>query len=95
MKIDVLDKLDKIKICVGYKIDGKNYNYFPQGSDLWSKIEPVYEEFEGWQSSTVGITKYSDLPIKAQKYIKKIEDLCEVKVILISTGALRQQTIIL
>lgn len=95
MKIDVLDKLAKIKICVGYKINGKNYNYFPQGADLWSKIEPVYEEFEGWQSSTVGITKYSDLPLKAQKYIQKIEELCKVKAVLISTGALREQTIIL
>lgn len=93
-KLDILDKLSKIKICTAYKIDSKNYDYLPQNIDLWKKIEPVYEEFEGWQTSTVGIKNFDDLPLQAKNYIKKIEELCLVKVAIISTGAKREETII-
>lgn len=93
-KLDVLDKLEKIKICVGYKIAGKNYDYLPQAIHLWNDIEPIYEEFDGWKESTVGAKSVSDLPQKARDYIKKIEELCAVKVSIISTGAKREDTII-
>lgn len=94
-KLDVLDKMEKIKICVAYKIDGKIYDYLPQANNLWGKIEPVYEEIEGWQQSSVGAKSLSELPKKAQAYIKRIEELCNVKASIISTGPKREETIIL
>ncbi len=93
-KLDVLDKLEKIKICVGYKIAGKTYDYLPQANHLWNQIEPIYEEMEGWQQSTVGSKSLSDLPQKALNYIKRIEDLCGIKASIISTGPKREETII-
>ena len=94
-KIDVLDKLDKIKICVAYKIDGKIYDYLPQANHLWEKIEPVYEEVEGWKQCTVGTKNLAELPQKALAYIARIEELCAVKASIISTGPKREETIIL
>ena len=94
MKLDVLDKLEKIKICTSYKIDGKSYDYLPQNNQLWDKIEPVYEELDGWQENTVGITSKADLPEKARQYIARIEELCSVRATLISTGPKREETII-
>jgi adenylosuccinate synthase len=93
-KLDVLDKLEKIKICVSYKIDGKTYDYLPQANHLWEKIEPVYEEIEGWQQTTVGAKSLEQLPEKARAYIARIEKLCNVKAAIISTGPKREETII-
>lgn len=92
-KLDVLDKLEKIKICVAYKINGKTYDYLPQANHLWEKIEPVYEEIAGWKQSTVGAKSLADLPQKAHDYIKKIEELCAIKASIISTGPKREETI--
>lgn len=92
-KLDVLDKLERIKICVGYRVDGKVYNHLPLQQYLWSKIEPVYEEFDGWQQTTAGANSLELLPPKARKYIERIEELCHVKAIIISTGANRNHTI--
>jgi adenylosuccinate synthase len=94
-KLDVLDKLDKIKICTGYKIDGKHYDYLPLSIDLQNKIEPQYEEFEGWKTSTIGSKSITDLPLRAVEYIKKIESLCDVKVEIISTGPARDEAIVI
>jgi len=94
-KIDVLDKLEIIKICVGYKIDGKEYDYLPQSIEMWDKIEPIYIEMQGWKSSTVGVKSLTNMPKLAQEYIAKIESLCKVKVVIISTGPKRDETIIL
>ncbi len=93
-KLDVLDKLATIKVAVGYKIAGEHYDYLPQNPNLWSKIEPIYQEFEGWQQSTKGITTFSNLPPKAKNYISSLEKLCNIKVSLISTGPNRNETII-
>lgn len=93
-KLDVLDKLEKIQICIGYKIDGKTYDYLPQANHLWEKIEPVYEEISGWTESTVGAKNLSDLPQKARAYIARIEELCGVKASIISTGPKREETIL-
>lgn len=93
-KLDVLDKLEKIKICVAYKIAGKVYDYMPQANHLWEKIEPVYEEIAGWQESTVGIKSLDALPEKARNYVRRIETLCGVKAVIISTGAKREETIL-
>ncbi len=94
-KLDVLDKLEKIKICTGYKADGKIYDYFPQENQLWEKLEPIYEEMDGWMVSTAGAKRLEELPEKARKYVKRIEELCAVKSVIISTGAKREDTIIL
>jgi adenylosuccinate synthase len=93
-KLDVLDKLEKIKICVAYKIGDKSYNYLPQSINLWDKIEPVYEEIDGWKQVTVGAKSLSELPTKALKYIARIEELCGVKASIISTGPKREETIL-
>ncbi len=93
-KLDVLDKLEKIKICVSYKIVGKAYDYMPQANHLWEKIEPVYEEIEGWKQSTVGVKSFAELPQKARDYIARIEELCDVKAAIISTGPKRSETIV-
>jgi adenylosuccinate synthase len=93
-KIDVLDKLEKIQICTAYKIDGRLYDYLPQANHLWEKIEPVYEEIEGWKQSTVGAKSLEELPLKARAYIARIEELCGVKAAIISTGPKREETIL-
>lgn len=93
-KLDVLDKLEVIKICVGYKIDDQTYEYMPQSADLWSKIKPIFIEMPGWQSSIVGKKTIEELPKQTLNYIAKIEELCQVKVTIISTGSMREETIL-
>ncbi len=94
-KLDVLDNIKKIKICVAYKIDGKLYEYLPQTISMWQKIEPIYEEFEGWMAKTSEAKSFDQLPKNAQNYVRKIEELCGVKVAILSNGAGREDTIIL
>ena len=94
-KLDVLDELESIKICTGYKIDDKPLEYFP-GSDLeqLQKSVPIYEEFEGWKCDTSNIKTYDNLPDNAKKYLKRVEELLKVPIKLVSTGPDREQTII-
>ena len=94
-KLDVLDHLEKIKICVGYEANGKEYDYFPQDRSLWSKITPIYIELDGWFTSTADVKEFDKLPKQAISYIKKIEELCAVKVSILSNGPKRDQTIFL
>ena len=93
-KLDVLDDLASIQICVGYKIDGKPIAGLPVVVDRFAECEPVYEEWSGWQQSTVGVTNIDDLPQKARDYLARIEELAGVPVDIISTGPDREQTII-
>ena len=93
-KLDVLDDLASIQICVGYKIDGNPIAGLPVVVDRFAECEPVYEDWPGWQESTVGITNYDDLPQKARDYLARIEELAGVPVDIISTGPDREQTII-
>ena len=94
-KLDVLDGLESIKVCTGYQGVGEN----PSGSlmdiDSYKNLQPIYEELPGWQESTVGVKKVSDLPANAQAYIKYIEQTVEVPVDIISTGPDRAETIVL
>jgi len=94
MKLDVLDDLKKIKICVGYEYKGKVLTDFPMDSDVLYKAKPVYEECEGWQTSTAGIQEYDKLPINAKKYISRLEKLLKVRVQYVSIGSKRSDTII-
>jgi adenylosuccinate synthase len=93
-KLDVLDELETIRICVGYEIDGKPISGLPVIVDRFAKCTPVYEELPGWQASTVGITEYGELPVNARDYLKRIEELAAVPIDIVSTGPDREQTII-
>lgn len=93
-KLDVLDELETIQICVGYQIDGEPIAGLPVVVDRFAACEPVYEELSGWRTSTVGVTRYADLPSNARDYLERIEALAGVSVDIISTGPDREQTII-
>ena len=93
-KLDVLDGLDTLKLCVGYRMDGTATDILPFGADQLARCEPVYEELPGWKDSTVGVTRYEDLPAPARTYLKRIEEVCEASIDMISTGADRNETIV-
>ena len=92
-KLDVLDHLKKIKVCVGYKINKKIFKYLPFDEDMQSNIVPIYKIFHGWQKSTFGIKNWSQLPLNARKYILSIETIIGVNISIISTGPDRNHTI--
>jgi len=92
-KLDVLDEFSEIKMCTHYILNGKKVNYYDGDANFLSKVKPVYKTFKGWNKSTKGITKYSDLPKEAKKYLKEIERLTQVKIKYISTGPKRQEII--
>ena len=93
-KLDVLDELETIRICVGYEIDGEAVAGLPVVVDRFAQCQPVYEDMPGWQSSTVGVTQHADLPSNARDYLARIEELAGVPVDIISTGPDREQTIV-
>lgn len=93
MKMDVMDTLPEIKICVGYKYQGKDYDYLPAAADIQAKLEPVYETIPGWQKPLRGCRKLSDLPAQALKYIHRLEELIGVPAVIISTSPEREDTI--
>ena len=93
-KLDVLDALEQIKVCVGYRLNGKTLDAFPAVSQDLRKVEPVYETLPGWKSSTVGITDLSELPRAAREYVNFLSNQIGVQIGLISTGPERTQTII-
>jgi adenylosuccinate synthase len=93
-KLDVLDELEKIQICVAYRIDGATIPGVPVIVEQFAECEPVYEELPGWQESTIGVTRYEELPQKARSYLERIEELAGIPVDIIATGPDREQTII-
>jgi adenylosuccinate synthase len=94
-KLDVLDALDTIRICVGYRVGGTVVETPPLAADQYGEIEPVYEDAPGWKSSTVGITRHDDLPANARAYLKRLEEVVGVPIDIISTGPDRAETIVL
>lgn len=94
-KLDVLDALKEIKVCVGYEIDGTRVDTFPAVSHDLRSIKPVYQTLEGWQSETLGTTEFNKLPENAQAYVRFLSEQVGVEIGLISTGPERDQTIIL
>lgn len=94
-KLDVLDGLEQIRICVGYRLDGEVVDTMPMLVDRYVDCEPVYEELPGWRASTVGITAHADLPAAARAYLGRIEAILGVPVEMISTGPDREQNIVL
>jgi adenylosuccinate synthase len=95
MKLDVLDGIEEMKICVGYKLDGQFTDILPVGADELERCEPVYETMPGWKDSTVGVKTLEGLPATARAYIKRMEEVCGVPVDMISTGPDREETIVL
>jgi len=94
-KLDVLDGFSEVKVCVGYKLDGKMLTRLPADADSQARVEPVWETFEGWSQSTRGARRWADLPAQAVKYVKFIEELIECPVTLLSTSPERDDTILM
>ncbi len=93
-KLDVLDGFSELKVCTGYMIDGKKVDHLPGCQIKQAKAEPVYETIEGWQDSTEGARSWADLPAQAIKYIRRIEELIEAPIALLSTSPEREDTIL-
>lgn len=91
-KIDTLAGLEKIKVCVGYKFDGKVIDYFPASLEDLAKCEPVYEEFDGWGDEVADARSYDELPENAKKYLKRIEEFTGTNISIVSVGPKRDQT---
>ncbi len=93
-KLDVLDGFDTIKICTGYRLGDRTLDYFPAQAGEQMALEPIYEEMEGWSASTEGATSWANLPAQAIKYIRRVEELIETPVALVSTSPERDDTIL-
>lgn len=93
-KLDVLDGFDTLKICVGYELDGKRLDYLPTAADAQARCTPVYEEMGGWHDSTAGARSWAALPAAAIKYVRRIEELIQCPVALLSTSPERDDTIL-
>ena len=93
-KLDVLDGFDTLKICVGYELDGERMDYLPIAADHQARCKPIYEEIDGWSESTEGARSWADLPANAIKYVRRVEELIECPVALLSTSPEREDTIL-
>ena len=94
-KLDVMDGMEEVKICVGYEFEGKQIDILPFGADAVEKCVPIYETMAGWSESTFGVTEYDKLPDNAKKYLQRIEEVCGAPIAIISTGPDRDATILL
>ena len=88
-KLDVLDELDEIQVCIAYELDGKEIDYFPTNSDDLKKCKPIFKKLKGWQCSTANCRKLSDLPENAMNYLRFLAELMEVPIAIVSLGANR------
>ncbi|MGF1672240.1 MAG: adenylosuccinate synthetase, partial [Rivularia sp. (in: cyanobacteria)] len=93
-KLDVLDGLEEIKVCVAYEIDGDRSEHFPTNARKFARCRPIYKTLPGWQQSTSDCRNLSDLPSQALDYLKFLAELVEVPIAIVSLGASRDQTII-
>ena len=95
-KLDVLTGLNKLKICVGYKSASGEFSYAaPASMSVLSACQPIYEEYDGWKENILDAREISELPANARKYLKRLEELAEAKIVLVSVGAGREETIML
>jgi adenylosuccinate synthase len=93
-KLDVLDGFKTLRICTGYDLDGEKLDYLPTAANLQARVKPIYEEMEGWTESTAGARSWADLPGAAIKYVRRIEELIQCPVALLSTSPERDDTIL-
>ena len=94
-KLDVLDGFEELKVCTGYEISGERYDYLPAGRDAQGKATPIYETFDGWSASSARARSWADLPAEAVKYVRRIEELIETPVALVSTSPERDDVILM
>ena len=94
-KLDVLDELDEIQVCIAYELNGKTINYFPTNADDLRRCKPIFKKLKGWQCSTADCRKLSDLPDGAMNYLRFLAELMEVPIAIVSLGANRDQTIVI
>jgi adenylosuccinate synthase len=94
-KLDVLDEFETVQIAVGYRYRGELLTQIPGEERIWNEAEPVYEEMSGWQCSTAGVRDYAELPAKARQYLERLAELVGVDFCLVSTGAVRDDTILM
>jgi adenylosuccinate synthase len=92
-RLDILDTLPYLKVCVGYKLDGQTIDYFPGNIATLDKCQPIYEELPGWQAPISHIREYEQLPAEARQYLARLEELTSCPINLLSVGAGREQTI--
>jgi len=93
-KLDILDGFDEIKVCVRYRLDGREIEYLPASASAQARVEPIYETVEGWKSETAGARSWAELPAQAIKYVRRIEELVDCPVALLSTSPEREDTIL-
>ncbi|MEM7300999.1 MAG: adenylosuccinate synthase [Pseudomonadota bacterium] len=93
-KLDVLDGLDEIKVCIGYRLDGEEISHLPASQGQQARVEPIYETLEGWKESTAGARTWNDLPAQAVKYVRHVEELIGAQVAMLSTSPERDDTIL-
>ena len=93
-KLDVLDGMEEIKICTGYRLDGEMIDYLPASQAAQARVEPVYKSLQGWTGTTAGARSWNDLPAQAVKYVRYIEELIGAPVALLSTSPEREDTIL-
>ena len=94
-KLDVLDGLEQVRICIAYQCGEQRLERMPLGAEALANCEPIYEEWPGWSESTAGIQRYADLPVAAQNYLRRMEELAGVPIDIISTGPDRVHTMLL
>ncbi len=93
-KLDILDGFDEIKVCIGYRLDGREIDYLPAGAAAQARLEPIYEMVEGWKSATANARSWAQLPAQAIKYVRRIEELVDCPVAMLSTSPEREDTIL-
>ena len=94
-KLDILDTFEQIKVCTGYKLDGRDVDYLPGGERAQARVEPVYETIDGWAEPTAKARSWADLPAQAIKYVRRVEELVGCPVVLLSTSPEREDTILM
>ena len=94
-KLDVLDELDEIQVCIAYELNGKRIDYFPSSSEDFGNCKPIFQSLPGWKCSTESCRKLEDLPHKAMDYLRFLAELMEVPIAIVSLGASRDQTIVI
>jgi adenylosuccinate synthase len=94
-KLDVLDGFETIRLCVGYNLDGKKLDVLPRGAETVARCEPIYEDFPGWKGTTFGIREWGKLPVEAQNFLRRIEEVAGKPIAMVSTGPERDETILL
>jgi len=94
-KLDVLDRLETIRVCVAYELDGERTEDFPADCSLLARVRPIYRDFPGWRKGTSEASRWADLPVEAQRYVRALEELCGTPIALLSVGSERGRTVVL